>query len=289
MRRWRVSSGLAPLVPTGLLVDEAVAALVLTLGVRLVSRGAVNAVDIAEEHGLAVGGRGEARIRRGERGTRHRLDQIRRGDDDQLGLVALEVAAAEERTEDGQVAEAGQLGDRLAHAVLHQAAQHHRAAGGKFERALGAAHLEAGNRLARAVGTGDCDGAIRRQLGHFGLDVQTDAALRQDDGSEGERHAEGLELDGDVAALVAAGGDRELAAGQERGVFAGDGGERRLGERLHHAGLLKRLDRRGERAVATGVADGRRVRRQRRRCRRRTGCRACCRSLWRSRSSTRRC
>ena len=140
--------------------------------------------------------------------------------------LALEVAAAEQRTEDRQVAEAGELGDRLADAVLQHAAHDQRPAGGQLERALGAAHLEAGD--GEVV---EGEGPVGGQFRHLGLDAQADAAFGEDDRREAEGDAEGLELDGDVARRVLAGGNRELAAGEEGRGLAGDGGQRRLGER----------------------------------------------------------
>src|SRR6185503_14095898 len=64
----------------------------------------------------------------------------------------------------------------------------------------------------------------------------------KNDRGEAERHAKRLELDGDVPLLVTAGGHREFAAGEEGGRLAGDGGQRRLGQRLDHAGLLESPD-----------------------------------------------
>ena len=137
---------------------------------------AVDAVEVAEEIASAVARRREAVVGPGERRARDRLDEIGRDDDDELGLVALEVAAAEERAENRQLLQAGEAADRLTHAVLEQAAEDHRAAGGQLERRFGAAHLEAGNRDA-----GETGGAFRRKLRDLGLDVQADASLREDD------------------------------------------------------------------------------------------------------------
>ena len=126
-------------------------------------------------------------------------------------------------------------------AVLEEASEDHRPARRQFQRGLGAAHLERGNR-----DVAELDGALLRQFGDLGLHAQADAALGQDDRGEGERDTVGLELDGDVAVLIAAGGHRELAAGQERGVLAGNGGQRRLGEGAEEAGLLEGLNGRPE-------------------------------------------
>src|SRR5512140_316235 len=55
-----------------------------------------------------------------------RLGEMRRDEDDQLGLSFLVIAAAEQRAQDRDRAEPRELGDRLAQLVVEQAGETHR-------------------------------------------------------------------------------------------------------------------------------------------------------------------
>ena len=113
----------------------------------------------------------------------------------------------------------------------------------------------------RKPGTGSCcddDFLGIVDVGHLGADAQLNTALRQHDRSEVERHAVGL-LDivecADAARAVFARGDRNGAAGEKLGAFAGDRGHRRLGERARDALLLEGVDRGRQLLAGHGPAD----------------------------------
>ena len=230
---------MAPLPPAGAHSKMKPIAALIGAGGRRLPFDAVDAVEVAEEDRLR---RRSAAAKpwsgRGERRARHRLDEIGRDDDDELGLVALEVAAAEERAEDRQLAEAGQPADRLADVVLEQAAEDHRAARGQLERGLGAADLEAGNAtMPEASMAPSCDSSE--------TSVLTRRLMRPSDSTTGVKPSatpNGLKVMVMLPVGVAAGRHRELAAGEEGGDLAGDRGQRRLGQGAEEAGLLERLD-----------------------------------------------
>src|SRR6185295_8035724 len=75
---------------------------------------------------------------------------------------------------------------------------------------------------------------------------------------EAEGDTEGLEGDGDVAVLIAAGRHGEFAAGQERGDLARDRGQGRLGERADGARLFEGAERHAQviRRVAERAGGG---------------------------------
>ena len=103
---------------------------------------AVDAVETAEED--RCGHRSAARSRhRGAASAerRDRLHEIGRDDDDELGLVALEVAAAEKRAEDRQLDEARGARRSPGGRCPEETAHDHGAAGGKLHGGLGAANL----------------------------------------------------------------------------------------------------------------------------------------------------
>ena len=86
------------------------------------------------------------------------------------------------------------------------------------------------------------EGAGVGQFADFAGKLQADAARRQHHRGEAEADAELLELDRDVAVAVAADRHGEFAAGQELGGFAADGGQVGLGQHMHQADLLQRLE-----------------------------------------------
>src|SRR5579862_3668804 len=89
------------LVPP-LVRDEAIGAAIVA--VRLVAAGnAVDAIDAAEQIGLRIGCRSKAVIRTRQILLRDRANDERRHDDHQLGLVVLEISAAEQRAQDRQL------------------------------------------------------------------------------------------------------------------------------------------------------------------------------------------
>src|SRR5215510_10571090 len=112
--------------------DEPVVA--LEIADRGDALGAVNLVEVAEEVGLAIGRLAETIERTRKLLARCRLDEVRRDDDDQLAFLLHEIAAAEERAQDGKVLEAGEAVDVLADAVGDEAGQRQRSAGRQLDR-----------------------------------------------------------------------------------------------------------------------------------------------------------
>ena len=80
--------------------------------------------------------------------TRNRPYEIGRHDDDQLGLVALELCRAEQRAEHRDVAEERRLLDVVRVAVLKQAGDHERLAGTELNRCFRAARRQRRDREA---------------------------------------------------------------------------------------------------------------------------------------------
>src|SRR6185503_18442197 len=99
----------------------------------------VDRVDPAEQDRFGIGRIDETVRRRREIGRDRRRHQIGADDDDEFGFVILEVAAPEERAEDGQVLYARERLDHLLGGMLHQAGDGKAAARGKFDRRLRAA------------------------------------------------------------------------------------------------------------------------------------------------------
>ena len=97
----------------------------------------VLAVEAAVDDGLHVMRRDETVDRRLQlRHHRSRLDEVRRDDDHELGLVADELLRAEQLAEDRDVAERRHLGDVLRIGVLQQPAEDEALAAAQFDRSL---------------------------------------------------------------------------------------------------------------------------------------------------------
>ena len=81
----------------------------------------VHGLELAEENGLGVAGNGGLIGGNGDGIGRAGSDQIGGDENDQLGLLGLEVARAEQRAQDRNVAQARKLVDLLARRFLQQA------------------------------------------------------------------------------------------------------------------------------------------------------------------------
>ena len=185
--------------------DETVVA--LQSAIRRQAGLAVDPVEMTHQVRLQIGGGSKAVIGPGELLTRGRPDQERRDDHDQLGFAPREVAAAEQGAEHGQVLEARHAVDVLLGRVRDQARQCQRSAGRQLQGRLGLARLDA-----RDLRVGDDDAVGGIDLADLRLDLQADAAFRQDD--RREREADAVFLEGDRQGTEAVDrGEREFAAG----------------------------------------------------------------------------
>ena len=99
----------------------------------------------AEDKDIGIAWRNESIRGCGQRLGRRRLHEIRRDDDDQLGLVALELAAAEEQAEDRKVAKPGKLLDIGRNIVLQQARDGEGLPVAQLKRGLRPSRLQRGN------------------------------------------------------------------------------------------------------------------------------------------------
>src|SRR5438067_514999 len=217
------------------------------------ARNAVDAIDAAEQVGLRIRGAGKAVIGPRQVLLRYRAHHIGRDQNHQFGLVIDVIATAKQRTENRQLRQTGEAVDGLLGLFLNQAGHGHRAAGGNFQRRLGAAGLDRGNgqRVNRRRGhrLRERDRIVVRQLGYFGHHAEADPPFGQHHRREIERDTEFLERDRgrtDVRGRVAgiAGWDRKFAAGNKGRGFARDRGQVGFGQRAHDAGALHRAERR---------------------------------------------
>src|SRR5581483_9491952 len=205
---------------------------------------AVDPVEVTQEVRLEVGGRREAVVRPRQLLAGGGTNHVGRDDDDELGLLLDEIAAAEQRANHRHVLEAGEAVDVLPGGVGDEAGERQRATGGQLDGGLGPARLERGDGYARQD-----DGAFGGELAHFALDLEADAPLAHHHGREGEADAELLVGDGQPAVAVDH-RDRILAAGEEVGGLARYGGEVGLGQRAQQAVALEGAQRAGDLGVA---------------------------------------
>src|SRR5688572_29249187 len=235
-------------IPPPLLNDIANMAVIDALG--SFAGDAVDLVQAPEEDRLPVGGRVEAFEGRDELLLVDGADDIGRDDDDELRLVGLEIAAAEEGAEDRQVLQAGGAVDVLLDGVLDKTGHDHGAAARQFNRGFGAANLQAWH---GEVGARNGQRILWGELAHLGVDAHADLSFRHDHWREAKADAKGLELDLD---FIVVGADRHgiFAARQELGGFAGDGGEGRLSQGPQQAIALQGSDLEVDKIVAAGEA-----------------------------------
>ena len=89
---------------------------------------AVTKVQLSEEIGLNVARRLQAIVRPRKLAAGYGLNQVRSHYDHEFGLVAKEVATAEQCAEDRHVANSRQTADNFVDLTLYQAAHHQRTA-----------------------------------------------------------------------------------------------------------------------------------------------------------------
>src|SRR5215831_3378754 len=181
--------------------------------------------------------------RRADRIGLHELD----GDkEQQLGLVVLEARAAEQRAQDRNVPEDGDLRDLLPHLVVDQAGD---------GEGLSVLEADVGRRLILAQ-HGDRESCGDETLAEveardFGPDLEVDGVPVDDHRSEQDPDAELLELDGDPVVLLR---DRvrELTAGEKLGLAAAVGDQVRLRQRAEQIPLREGANQHGVVARARG-------------------------------------
>ncbi len=181
-------------------------------------------------------------------------DEMRRDEDDEIGLVLLVGRTAEQRAQHRHGADPGQLVDVLHVAGLQQAGD---------GEALSVTQLDGGAGVAlgqrRDGGAGDGDRIGEVQFADRRLDPQIDGAARQHRGHEGEFHTKGLELDGHRRQSAGRGGGRhrhrEFAAGQETGRVARQRDQVGLGQPADQALGFQRREQQVDAAAAIELDD----------------------------------
>src|SRR6185312_8757492 len=160
-----------------------------------------------------IGGLGGIERARDRLHRRARLDQARRDDHDELGVVLLEARRLEQRTEDRDVAEPGQLLLAEIGLVLQQA---------RDRKALPVAQLDRGVEIS---GRKDRVAAIGHavEATDLGGQMDLDAITVEDDGGEDQLYAEILVVERNRVALLVVGADGNLATGEKTGGDAGQG------------------------------------------------------------------
>src|ERR1700722_12716596 len=207
--------------------DVAVRAMHLAAAVDVVE-GALLHLGLAEQEEVDVVARQAPVERRRELLPRRgRLDEMRRDDDDEIGLVLLIARAREQRAEHRHRAEPGNLA-AVAQVVRLQEA--------RDREALPIAQLDGRDRVAldqrRDRGARDRYRIGEIELAHLRRDLEVDEALAEHRRGERQAHAERLELDGRRDDPIRRGGGeryREFAAGEELGGVAGQRHKVRLG------------------------------------------------------------
>ena len=169
---------------------------------------------------------------------------MRRDDEHQFGAVGLEIAAAEQGAQHGNLAQHRQRLDIRGHIVLDQAADGKALAVEQLHRGGGAPR---GKRrqdgAAGGAARGDAD-AVLVQFRHFRRHLQVDAPAIEHGGRELDGDTEFLFFQSDlVGGAVLRDGNVDLAAGQEAGLLAADGHDVRFGQHFHEAVALLRIER----------------------------------------------
>ena len=169
-------------------------------------------------------------VGRQRRRLARRLGEIGGDQDDQFGLRWTEVARAEQRAQDRDIAQARQLVDLLAHLVLDEPADGQGHAGLQFDRGLGAALLGAGN------GDGaDVEAALGLARKPRCRSCRPMMPLDLTVGVKLSFTPKSLKRIGALAIVDRRRGHGELAAGQEFGGLARNRRQRRLGQGAHGA------------------------------------------------------
>src|SRR6202034_2355195 len=156
------------------------------------------ALGIAHQEQVDVVGLKRRVERRREMLSRtHRPDEMRRDDDDKIGLVLLEVGGAKKRAKDWQVANPGQLIDGIGRLRLEQAGNGEALSVPQFDRGVRLALSQGRDRRAvyvKAIG--------RIHLGHRRVQLQIDNAVVEHGGGEIETDAVLLPFDRDVRRVI---------------------------------------------------------------------------------------
>src|SRR5262245_37338019 len=177
---------------------------------------------------------------RGERrqGRGRRFDDLRRDHDQQVVIDGFGTGVGEEEAEDGDLAQDRHFLHDLGLVGLLEAADHEVLAGVEIDGRRGLAGDER-----RHHESGEPERIAEVDLAHLGRDLERDAVVLLDGRGEVQLHAELLPLDGHGRQTGRGAGrdrNRDLAAGQERRLFAAARGERRVGQRAEVAVLLER-------------------------------------------------
>src|SRR5262249_9786472 len=155
-------------------------------------------------------------------------------------LLVLEVAAAEQRTEDWDVFCARQPIDILLGGSRDETSERQRAAGWQLDDRLCLARVE--YRIARHVA---------RDFADTRIDLEADAPFRQNNRREAQLHAELFECDrADARSDVDTGDVRHLATGQELGRFSGNRSEIGLRKRPYKSVTFEGADGRADLIIA---------------------------------------
>src|SRR5207237_704046 len=165
---------------------------------------------------------------------------LRRDHDDELGLVLLIRAAAEQIPEDRNVADAGDLLHRAVQRVVHQTGNRERLPILQFDFGFRAARRQ--RRHAEPI---ERDRVAEIERADLGTDLEVDEIAAKHRRREVQPHAEFLEHDRDGRLAAAAGLHdriRILAACEEARLFAVQGDQVRLREALEQALGLQRAD-----------------------------------------------
>src|SRR5208283_4631235 len=183
-------------------------------------------------------------IRHRHRRTLRRLDTGRNpvhgAQNHQFRVALLGALAFEEIAEDGDIAQSRNLVLNVRDPVIQQAGN---------DETLTILQFEFGLRLARADGgyggSGDGDGVREVQRTDLGSDVQVDAAVRLNHGSELQAHAKLAKLNGDggdSAGVLLRYRKGKFSSGQETGLFAVHRNQVGLGQNLQEIFLMQGLD-----------------------------------------------
>ena len=162
-------------------------------------------------------------------------------DDHQLGLLALIVGTAEQRTQDRDVTQPGNLTGEVGEVVLQEAGN---------RETFAVAHLDGGFRLAPLEGIDGepvlGDRVCRVERRHRRLQLQVDDVAIDHGRREGKLHTEGLVFDRDRVAGAAIDRDRIFATGEELRLLPRKGGQVRFRQRAHEALVFQRFEKNPE-------------------------------------------
>ena len=166
----------------------------------------------------------DGRLRLSGRGiVGQRIHQGGGYDDRQFRNALGDVLGLEELAQDGNVADAGNLGKLIGGAVVEQTGDGEALAALQLDLGLGAAGGDGRNRV-----SGDVDFVGVVESADFGGDLEVDGAVGEDGGGKVQLDAVGAELNGDRGESAGAALDDrvgEFAAGEEGSFLSADGGD----------------------------------------------------------------